>query len=415
MAQTVRAMHFADTHFGVELYGRLDPSTGLNTRLQDFRRSLNEAVDSALDAGVDVALFAGDAYKNRDPRQTDQREFASCIRRLTEQGIPVVLLAGNHDMPAIRGRAHAVEIYRTLGVTNVHVVSHSELLTLDTRSGPLRIAPVPYLLKGISMARDQFQGKTLEEGRLLLEAHYVETIGALADEVRALDDQTPTVLLGHFWARGARLSAWQQGYFSLTEPQVPLDALTDPAFDYVALGHIHRQQDLNPAGQPHVVYCGSSDRIDFGEKDEPKGFVIADIRKGGAEYRFVEVSGGRRMLDIVVDADCDDPTAAIIAEVKRHPLRDSLVRLTYDISRARQGLVRTVEIREALAPAFLTVSLSARVQRDTTARHELLDESKSPREALSMFIDTREQLLPLKDRLLAAAEPLFVEIEAEIA
>src|SRR5690349_23838648 len=116
-------MHFADTHFGVELYGRLDPETGLNSRLVDFRKSLTRAIERALEEGVHLAVFAGDAYKTRDPRQTDQREFAGCIRLLTDQGIPVVLLTGNHDMPAIRGRANAIEIYRTLGVTNVHVMS----------------------------------------------------------------------------------------------------------------------------------------------------------------------------------------------------------------------------------------------------------------------------------------------------
>ena len=48
MARSVRVMHFADTHFGVELYGRLDPDTGLNTRLKDFKQSLLKAIDLAL-------------------------------------------------------------------------------------------------------------------------------------------------------------------------------------------------------------------------------------------------------------------------------------------------------------------------------------------------------------------------------
>ena len=61
MARPVRVMHFADTHFGVELYGRLDPDTGLNTRLKDFKRSLLKAVDLALEFDVDLAVFAGDA------------------------------------------------------------------------------------------------------------------------------------------------------------------------------------------------------------------------------------------------------------------------------------------------------------------------------------------------------------------
>ena len=415
MAHTVRVMHFADTHFGVELYGRLDPDTGLNTRLKDFKVSLLKAIDLALEADIDLAVFAGDAYKTRDPRQTDQREFADCIRRLTAEGIPVVLLVGNHDMPAIRGRAHAVEIYRTLGVTDVHVVSKPELLIIETKAGPVRIAPMPYLIKGFSIAREEFQGKSLEETRLMLEEKYAEFIQAFADDINAANDAIPTILLGHFWANGAKLSAWQQGYFNLQEPQVPLSSLTNPAFDYVALGHIHKHQDLNPGGQPHVVYCGSPDRIDFGEKDEQKGFVLLKLRKGGADYRFVPVSEGRALLDIDVDANTDEPTEAIVAEIRRHPLRNSIVKLTYRISQERAALVRERDIREALAPAFMTVSISRKVQRDSSARIRLLNESRSPREALELFLESKPDWANRKDQIIRCAEPLFKELAEEEA
>lgn len=413
MAKSVRVMHFADTHFGVELYGRLDPETGLNTRLQDFRQTLSRAIDMALEAGIDLAVFAGDAYKTRDPRQTEQREFAACIRKLTDRGVPVVLLAGNHDMPSIRGRAHAVEIYRTLGVTNVHVLSRPECELIHTAAGPVRIAPMPYLIKGYSIAREEFQGKTLEETRLLLEEKYASYIAYLADQVRDADDSIPTILLGHFWARGARLSTWQQGYFHQAEPQAALDSLTNAAFDYVALGHIHKHQDLHPNGQPHVVYSGSPDRIDFGEKEEVKGFVLVDLWKGGADYRFVPVPEGRPMLDIEVDANCEEPTEKILAEIKRHTLRNAIVKLTYRIDQAKQALVRERDLREALSTAFMVVSITCKVQRNAAARSRMLTESRSPKEALELYIELKENLHPHKQRLMEYAEPLFQEIQDE--
>ena len=407
-------MHFADTHFGVELYGRLDPETGLNTRLKDFRKSLTSAIDKALDEGVHLAVFAGDAYKTRDPRQTDQREFASCIRKLTDRGIPVVLLTGNHDMPAIRGRAHAIEIYRTLGVTHVHVLSRPEMLIVDTAAGPVRIAPMPYLIKGYSVAREEFQGKTLDETREMLENRYVEYIDNLAAEVRQANDAIPTILLGHFWATGATLSSWQKGYLDIHEPQVPLSALTDPAFDYVALGHIHKHQDLNRHAQPHVVYCGSPDRIDFGEKDEMKGFVLVELRKGGAEYRHIEVEDGRPLLDIDVRAEEDDPTEKILGAIRSHALRNAVVKLTYHINEGQQAQVREREIREALAPAFMVVSINRKIRRDAAIRSRMLTESRSPREALELFIETQETLKPRKEPLMAAADALLRELQEEV-
>lgn len=416
MSKPVRVMHFADTHFGVELYGRIDAETGMNSRLLDFKRSLLEAVDMALAAGIQMAVFAGDAYKTRNPHQTDQREFADCIRRLTTQHIPVVMIAGNHDMPAQRGRANAVEIYRTLGVTNVHVMTKPGTIVIETSGGPVRVCTLPYLIKGYSVQREEFQGKTLDETRLLFETKYAEQLRGLSLDVTEANDDIPTILLGHFWAHGAKLSTWQEGYLGHTgEPQVSLSSLTDPAFDYVALGHIHKFQDLNKGSQPPVVYSGSPDRIDFGERDETKGFVIVDLEKGNSRYQFIPLDSGRALLDIRVDADCDEPTERIVSELKRQPLRNNIVKLTYSISHTRLPLVREREIRDALDAAFLTVSISRKVERDSALRSRLLTESIGPREALELYIDSNEKLLPRRDNLLASAEPLFAELAVEDA
>ena len=118
---SIRIMHLADLHIGMENYGRLDPATGLNGRVMDFLRRLSEAVDYALGNEVDLVLFAGDAYKTRDPNSTYRREFARRIKRLADAGIPVVLLVGNHDLPAQDKRASSIEIFRTLDVPNVLV------------------------------------------------------------------------------------------------------------------------------------------------------------------------------------------------------------------------------------------------------------------------------------------------------
>ena len=70
---------------------------------------------------VDLVLLAGDAYKGRDPSQTQQRELARRLLRLSNAGVPTFLLPGNHDLPATTSRAHAVEIFSTLKVPNVYV------------------------------------------------------------------------------------------------------------------------------------------------------------------------------------------------------------------------------------------------------------------------------------------------------
>ena len=89
----IRILHFADLHLGVENYGRLDPATGLSSRVADFLRAFDTLVEYALTNDVDLVLFAGDAFKTRTPSPTYQREFASRIRRLAVgAGIPTFLL-----------------------------------------------------------------------------------------------------------------------------------------------------------------------------------------------------------------------------------------------------------------------------------------------------------------------------------
>ena len=92
-------------------YGRVNPATGMSTRLEDFLNTLDESVDCAIERNADLYVLAGDIYKTRDPSPTHQREFARRIRKLTGAGIQVVMVAGNHDLPLSPSRATAIDIF----------------------------------------------------------------------------------------------------------------------------------------------------------------------------------------------------------------------------------------------------------------------------------------------------------------
>ena len=115
LSDPIRILHFADLHIGMENYGRMDPDTGLNGRVQDFLDRLDTVVTYAQEHDADLVLFAGDAFRTRSPSTTHQREFAHRIRQLSDAGIPVVLLVGNHDVPVMSQRASSIEIFGTLG------------------------------------------------------------------------------------------------------------------------------------------------------------------------------------------------------------------------------------------------------------------------------------------------------------
>jgi exonuclease SbcD len=402
-------MHFADIHFGIESYGKIDPETGLNTRLLDFRRSLNHAIDRALESGIHLALFAGDAYKSRDPNQTHQREFASCIRKLTDAGVPVVMVTGNHDAPNSKARANAIEIYRTLGVGNVHILSRPEVIKIDTEAGPIQIAAMPYLTRSYILSKDECRNKTIQETTDLM----VEKYGGYIDHLaRHLEPGIPSVLLGHFWIKNAKVSS-QGGYLNVAEPEVLISTAANSAFDYVAMGHIHKFQDLNKRANPAVVYCGSIDRIDFSERSEEKGFVLVELTEGSAAYEFVPVPA-RRFVEIEVDADVDEPTEKILSAISGKEIEDAVVKLLYHVHQDRLPLVREADIRQALSPAFMVVSVTRHVLPDTQAvRNRLLTESVDPLQALEMYLDTKDDYRKRKAQLMEYARPLIEELVAE--
>ena len=159
----IKLLHIADVHIGMENYGRINPETGLNTRLHDFLDTLDEAVARAIEDEVDAVVVAGDVYKSRDPSPTHQREFARRILQLIRANIEVVLVPGNHDTPMAAGRATSLDIFRTLELPGVNVMRRISSMRITTRSGPLQIVALPWLVRSNFVADDERKNLPLAE------------------------------------------------------------------------------------------------------------------------------------------------------------------------------------------------------------------------------------------------------------
>jgi len=399
----VKIIHFADLHLGVENYGKIDPETGLSSRLGDFLSALDQLVDYSLENKADLVLFCGDAYKTREPSQTQQREFARRINRLASSNIPVFLLAGNHDMPNASWRATTTEIYHTLAVKNIYVSSNKpDTYNIPTASGTVQVVAVPWLRRSTLLNREDYKNLTLEQVNERMQEALTQVI---SEKAAALDPSLPAVLAAHLWVTGAKVGSESMMTIG-QEPAVLLSNIALPDFDYVALGHIHKHQVLRE--NPPVVYSGSLERVDFGEENDDKGFYVVDIvpdattGKRRVSYDFHPVNARRFLtIDVVPAADDLDPTATVVKAINQQTtgVRDAVVRLKINLPSSLEGQLRNNEINDALKEAHYA-TVAREVQRETRLRlGDAAGEEIQPIAALEAWLD-KQQISPERRTLL---------------
>lgn len=434
---SIKILHFSDVHIGTENYGRLDTLTGLHSRLQDFVTCLRFACETAIAEKVDLAVFAGDAYKHCDPNPTHQREFAAQIRTLIHSEIPVVMVVGNHDIPVAFGRASSVDIFGTLDISGVHVVTKPRLLKVRTKSGPVQVACLPWPVRSQLLTKGEY--KDLSDEEVVRKIVDICT-GIVANFAEELDPKIPALLAAHLSANEAILSGSERSAMIGRDPSFMTSVLANPAFDYVALGHIHKFQDLNPLGHPHVVYSGSIERIDFGEEGEEKGFCLVTIKDEGGplpeaedesfslfsetgtspprpvretKYRFVRTPARPFLtIEAMVEED-QDPTEALLEEISKHDLKDTVVRVVYTLSAPEGGVLDLKRIHEALNDAFLVAGIIPRTQPRERLRRAEVSEELGLSDALDRYIENNPDLEPSKEDLKAYAVGLERELEGE--
>ncbi len=409
MPQPINLLHLADIHIGMENYGRLDPKSGLNSRVVDFLRRMSQVIDLALEREVDVCIFAGDAYKNQRPNPTFQREFARRIKRLAGEGVPVVLLVGNHDMATADRAASSLDIFGVLDVPGVIVADREQVHQLTCRRGqPLQVATVPYPQRSRLLARETYQNMTIEELDMEVGRIMAENLADLAAEAQEKPD-IPAVLTAHLSVGGATHGS-EQSVMIGRDVVVLKSLLADPAWDYVALGHIHKHQELNHGQQPPIVYPGSLERIDFGEEGERKGFVMVEVMRGQAQWEFLPVQA-RPFVTIRLDVtQSAEPMIAILDELEQHPVEGAIVRVIIKATEAQEIILDEKPMRQALRGASYIASIILDIDRPQ--RHRLggiSAEELTPREALERYLDSKGTGAERKTELLRHAQIIFEE------
>ena len=385
----IRLLHFADAHIDIANYGRFDPHTALPIRVMDFLHSLDQIVDRAIEEQVDLVIFAGDAYKDRNPHPTFQREWGRRIMRLSQAAIPTILLVGNHDVSPASGRAHTLHEYSTLQVPHIHVADRIVRLGPDELGLPLQLITVPWVSRSHLMTREETAGKKLDEVLTAIEDRVTTLVQRL---IETADPDLPLILTAHASVQGAVYGS-ERAVMLGHELVLGGGLVNNRHLDYVALGHIHKHQSLNsPNSHPPIIYPGSIERVDFGEAKERKGYILAEVQRGQTKWEFVPLQT-RRFIDLSLETGHAD---TFMADIERQlppasEVKDAICRIQLRYPRDWEPLLDERVILDHFEEAF---SIQLQKQRLDDKRARLGDmvavETMTPLELLETYWQTTE-------------------------
>lgn len=406
----IKILHFADAHIDMARSGRLDAETGLPLRVMDFLKALDTIIDSAIQQKVDLVLFCGDAYRDRTPAPTFQREWGKRMKRLSQAEISTLLIVGNHDLSPATGRANALQEYETLGIPYIRVISRPQLLGPSDLYGlQVQVIGLPWLTRSKLLNLQNNSNRTNNENG----SDDKEQLQALlSDFYEKLDPELPAILATHASIQGA-VYGNERSVMLGKDILVPASLVKDGRLDYTALGHIHKDQDLNPGHHPPVIYPGSIERVNFGEVQDVKKYVIACVEKGRTQVEWHKLAG-RKFIDVTLHLKSQD---AIQEQIEKHlppqsGLKDAVVRLTLQYPHEWESFIDEPAIRRYAREAFEFHFLrQPQLKTGNEVRHADTLLGKSPIDQLDFFWRNLnmqgadiQSLKPLAEELMAAAE-----------
>ncbi|MCA9570859.1 MAG: exonuclease subunit SbcD [Myxococcales bacterium] len=276
MGRATRILHASDWHLGKTLEGR--------SRLPEQEAYLDEVVRLAAD--VDLVLIAGDVFDVYNPPIDAEQLYFETLARLGERGRRhVVVIAGNHDSPdRIAASAPLAALH------GVHVVGRptDAPVELDLPGGRVVVAALPYP----SEARLRtLLSQALKEDALQA-AYSTKVAAVLAELATHFDPGATNVVMSHLQVRACLQSESER---ALIGGAYQVDASIFPASaDYVALGHLHRAQDV-PAGLTAVRYCGAPLPYRFSERDVERTHTIVEVGSTTTVHT-VPIDAGRDLV-----------------------------------------------------------------------------------------------------------------------
>jgi exonuclease SbcD len=301
----MKLLHFSDTHLGFSEYTRIDPKTGLNQREQDFYDAWNFVIDEILKIKPDVVVHSGDLFHTSRPSNRAIRIALEGIQKVSQAGIPLVLISGNHSTPRIRSTG---SIFESIALfENVYAAYRGRYECFRIGDADFHCIPHCSLTEELEAAFESL--------------HF--------------NDAKYNVLVTHgAWCGEQTFSMGEFNEQRISDPEKTLDL----KFDYIALGHYHRRLDV----APNAAYPGSLERTSFNEAGYTSGYLLVNLQRGEREYVPVP---SRPMIKIPA-IDCRELS-----------LPDIFQRLEKDSAEIPEGALVSLSLQNIPSEVFLKLEM----------------------------------------------------------
>jgi len=285
----LKIVHVSDTHLGYSAFSKVDEESGLNQREMDFYNAFERFVDQVLDIRPDVVLHAGDLFDTVRPTNRAISFALEQFLRITQAGIPVVVIAGNHSTPKLRETGSVFKIFDHL--EDLYPIFKERYERVEI--GDLVVHAVPHC----------------DADRMTAELERMEPVPGRYN-------------VGMLHAGVSSLQVFRMGDFN---EAVVSSSYLRPEFDYFALGHYHNYCQVTD----NSYYSGSIERLSFSEAGERKGFILIDLERKRQD--FIELEA-RRMIDLpMIDArhmDAGGLRRELTSRLDSMELEGAIVRLS---------------------------------------------------------------------------------------
>lgn len=389
----------ADVHEGINFGFNLDVETGISERALDIHGNLVKAANFAIENRSKLFVIVGDLF-DRTHISPTYREMIrkDVIEPLGKNNVDVWILAGNHDQPHSSKKGTSIDDF--IGYPHVDVYREPCVEEIVIDSKKVRCIIMPYMHPdSIALMVKKKLGKDIPPEQMFATGQ--KLIKNWLKE-KSVQDADYTILFAHYYVEGAKIRETScpevlPNEFSFTKDMIP-DNL-----DVAIFGHIHLHQSMGKVGNTEIVYPGAVERIDWGERNDAKGFISLSVKE--RSWNFIELPV-RDMMKINVDVMPDEePNEKILGSVG--DTAGKMIRLEVTLPEGFRARVSEDKINEKLKNAFY---YELRWVEKKGEKIGLISFTTNPYDLLREFIGLNYMKHPRKDELLSEGSNILKEV-----